>query len=373
MAQNSHSAQDAGYSALSSEHSLFTNAPLGIIITTPEGRLLSVNPAMSRMFGYDSPEKLIESVDGITTQLYADPSDTEELMRLLRENDEVLNYEFRGVHRDGSMIWISINVTTVRDNNGEIIHFQNFITDITERKQVEEELREREAWLDLFFSQALSGTFFVMLDEPLEWNNAADKERLLDYAMTHLRTTRVNQAMLDQYGATEEDFIGLTPKDLFAHDLEQFRFTHRRLFDKGHLRFETREQRLDGRPIIIEGDSICMYDDHGRITGFFGVQSEITQRKQTEEALRESEERFKTVLENLPGGIFAHDLDGRILMVNAQAGKNTGYSREELLRMTVWDIDPYAAPRVDQTALPVHGPRLGERGNSGYPDTIPRG
>ena len=351
MAPNSHSAQYAGYSPSSWEDTLFTNAPLGITITTSEGRLLSVNPAMARMFGYDSPEELIESVKGLTTQLYADPSDREELIRLLEKNGEVRNYECKGVHRDGSLIWTSINVSTVRDNNGEILHFQSFITDITERKQVEQELREREAWLDLFFSQALSGTFFVMLDEPIQWHDAADKERLLDYAMTHLRTTRVNQAMLDQYGATEEDFIGTTPEDLFAHDLEQFRLMHRRLFDNGHLRLETREQRLDGTPIIIEGDYICIYDEHGRITGFFGIQSDITQRKQTEEALRESEERFKTVLENLPGGIFAHDLDGRIILTNAQAAKNTGYSREELLRMTVWDIDPYAASRDDQNTL----------------------
>lgn len=130
MAQNT-SAQDAGYSVPSSEHSLFTNAPIGIIITTPEGRLLSANPAMAKMFGYDSPDELIETVKGNNIQLYADPSDRKELMRLLRDNKEVINYECRGVHRDGSIIWTSINVSTVLDNNGKIIHFQGFITDIT--------------------------------------------------------------------------------------------------------------------------------------------------------------------------------------------------------------------------------------------------
>ncbi|MFW6414990.1 MAG: PAS domain S-box protein [Thermodesulfobacteriota bacterium] len=78
---------------------------------------------------------------------------------------------------------------------------------------------------------------------------------------------------------------------------------------------------------------------------------DITDRKQTEEALRESEERFKTVLENLPGGIFAHDRDGRIRLVNEQACRDTGYSREELLRMSVWDIDPQAVSREDRNNL----------------------
>ena len=147
MAQNNHSAQDAGYLIPSCEHSLFTNAPLGIIMSTPDGRILSANPAIGRMFGYDSPDELIDSVNGMTTQLYAAQPDREEIIRLLRENDEVFNYECRGVHRNGAMIWTSINVSTIRDYNGEITHFQSFISDITQRKQMEEELQQSEELL----------------------------------------------------------------------------------------------------------------------------------------------------------------------------------------------------------------------------------
>src|SRR6056297_1926625 len=118
---------------------LFINAPIGIITTNPDGQLLSANPAMARMFGYDSPDDLIKSVNGLPTQLYANLSDREELMRLLKENDEVLNYECRGIRRDGVMIWTSINASVVRDKNGNIIHFQSFLTDITEYKLLEEE------------------------------------------------------------------------------------------------------------------------------------------------------------------------------------------------------------------------------------------
>ena len=81
------------------------------------------------------------------------------------------------------------------------------------------------------------------------------------------------------------------------------------------------------------------------------TERELQKRCEAEEALRESEERFKNVLENLPGGIFTHDLDGDILMVNAQASKNSGYSKEELLSMKVWDVDPKAAAREDQNKI----------------------
>ncbi len=136
--------------------------------------------------------------------------------------------------------------------------------------------------LDLFFSQSLHGFFFMMLDKPVEWNETVDKEKALDYVFAHQRMTRVNQAMLDQYGADEKDFIGLTPGDFFKHDLVQGRRIWRGLFDQGRWHVETHERRLDGTPIIIEGDYICMYDKKGWITGHFGVQVDITEQKQKE-------------------------------------------------------------------------------------------
>ena len=72
----------------------------------------------------------------------------------------------------------------------------------------------------MFFSQSLSGFFFMMLDEPIDWNENADSEALLDYVVAHRRMTKVNQAMLDQYGAKEEDFTGPTLGDQLAHDHE---------------------------------------------------------------------------------------------------------------------------------------------------------
>ena len=77
----------------------------------------------------------------------------------------------------------------------------------------------------------------------------------------------------------------------------------------------------------------------------------ILLRKQAEEALRESEERFKTIIQNLPGAVFAHDLEGRILFINKTAPLYTGYSEQELLAMTVFDIDSGDFTRDDMYKL----------------------
>jgi PAS domain S-box-containing protein len=80
-------------------------------------------------------------------------------------------------------------------------------------------------------------------------------------------------------------------------------------------------------------------NQQGQISRWFGTCTDIQNGKQIEHALRESEERFRTVLKNLPGGVFAHDLAGKFLLVNDAAAKNTGYSQEELLNLSVEDID----------------------------------
>jgi formate hydrogenlyase transcriptional activator len=158
--------------------------------------------------------------------------------------------------------------------------------------------------LELFFSQSLDGFFFMMLDEPVRWDDTVDKEAVLDQVFDHQRITKVNDAMLAQYGTTREQFLGLTPKDLFRHDLKYGRSVWREFFDRGRLHVETDERRLDGTPIWIEGDYICFYDAEGRITGHFGIQRDVTERKRGEEALRRYNRRLE-VLHDTHRGILA--------------------------------------------------------------------
>ncbi|MEF8823985.1 MAG: PAS domain S-box protein [Desulfohalobiaceae bacterium] len=315
MAQNSHSAQDTGYSALSSEYSLFTNAPLGIIITTPEGRLLSANPAMAKMFGYDSPDELIESVKGNNTQLYADLSDREELIRLLRENDEVLNYECRGIYRDGSIIWTSINVSTVRDTNGKIIHFQGFITDVTESKQLQDRLSRNERFLDAVLESVQDGISIVDPD---------------------LTIRRVNEVMRRWYAQN----LPLEGKKCYA----AYHKAHapcspcptQRSFQSGRMEYEEVPGLPGSSAQWIELFSYPMRNEEGQVDYVTEFVRYISDRKQAEEALRRSENYYRAIFETSGATMLIIEEDTTISHINSNFEKLTGYPRHEVEGKKSW-------------------------------------
>ena len=181
-----------------------------------------------------------------------------------------------------------------------------------EKQRAIEALHKTEEHLDLFFTQSLDGIFFMMLDEPIRWDDTVDKEKILDYVFSHQRITKINDAMLAQYGASSKQFIGQTPNDFFAHDLEQGRKVWRKFFDAGHLDIETDERRFDGTQMWIEGDYVCLYDDEGRITGHFGIQRDVTERKRALDELRKAEIQFRTLVESIPPIVYISGVDQHI-------------------------------------------------------------
>ncbi|HSJ76370.1 MAG TPA: PAS domain-containing protein [Gemmatimonadales bacterium] len=171
--------------------------------------------------------------------------------------------------------------------------------DVTEARQAAEALRESQSLLELFFSQSLDGFFFMMLDQPIAWNETTDKEAALDYIFTHERITKVNTAVLTQFAAREDQMIGRTPAELLAHDIPGARARWREFLDAGHLHQETDERTLDGRPMIIEGDYICLYDREGRLIGHFGIQRDVTQRRQEENEILRSRQELRDLTARL--------------------------------------------------------------------------
>jgi signal transduction histidine kinase len=159
---------------------------------------------------------------------------------------------------------------------------------------------DNERLLELFFSQSMDGFFFMMLDNPVEWTEHVNKDEVIDYVFDHQRMTKLNSAILSQFNATSEDeLLGKTPGQFFAHDLQTAKARWREFFDRGHLHTETDERRLDGTPMRIEGDYMVIYDDAGRIAGHFGIQRDVTAEYLSAEQIRSSRKELRALTARL--------------------------------------------------------------------------
>jgi PAS domain S-box-containing protein len=118
------------------------NAVEGIFQTTPEGQYITVNPALARMAGYDTPEELIEGVADLSKQVYVNPEDRVRYTKLLEEKGIVKGFEAQYYRKDGSIVWVSINAHTARDRTGKMLHYEGTVEDITDRKSADEVFRQ---------------------------------------------------------------------------------------------------------------------------------------------------------------------------------------------------------------------------------------
>jgi len=124
--------------------SIFENAVEGMYQTTPDGRILSANPSMARILGYDSPEELLSSVGDLAKQSYVNPEDRETFGRILSEEGQIVGFQVQQYRKDCSKVWLSLTSRCVRDANGEVLYYEGSLMDITEQREREKAERARE-------------------------------------------------------------------------------------------------------------------------------------------------------------------------------------------------------------------------------------
>jgi PAS domain S-box-containing protein len=135
--------------------SIFENCLEGIFQTTSDGQYISANPALARMYGYESVDELIADLTDITRQLYVQAGRRAEFIQLVREQGKVINFESQIYRRDGSVIWISENARLVRDEvSGEPLYYEGMVQDISRRKAAEEERDQANARLSVQYAVA---------------------------------------------------------------------------------------------------------------------------------------------------------------------------------------------------------------------------
>jgi len=320
---------------------IFESAIEGIYQTTIEGRYLNVNPSFARMFGFSSPQEVIDSVTDISRQLFVYPQTHERMVRMLFEHDKIEGFEAEVYRKDKSKFWISINTHTVRNKAGEILFFEGTNLDITARKLAEEALRKSESLLRTIADNSPDPIFMT--------------DRSGRYIMA-------NPATLAAIGKPAEEVIGKTEEE-FSDDSEMGRAldeNNRRIMESGQT--EVYEETINdrrGRRIYLSTKT-PYFDQNGKVIGLIDISRDITERKRMEEALqrskdeleikvqertrqlseaniviRQSEEKYRELVESARSIILRMDYEGNITFFNEFAEKFFGYSRQEILGRNV--------------------------------------
>ncbi len=290
-------------------HGLVRNAPIGIYMSAPEGGFMAANPALARMLGYTSPEKLEDAISDISAQVYAHPEDEKEFKRLLRDQGEVMDYECQWVRRDGSRFWVSNSVHAIRDQEGEIRYYQGFVVDITGRKQTEEKLRESMEYLAE--EQARLQTITDAMGEGLYVMDASG------------RITFANPAAASLLGYNREELLGQVGHDMFHYHLEEngnrsgienCPFFQTVLQEQSYFNKEW-FQRKDGEVFPVEVSSRPIVEQ-GEVVAAVTVFMDISKRENAETRFRENERFLSSMIESIQEGISALDPDLTIKYVN---------------------------------------------------------
>jgi PAS domain S-box-containing protein len=223
--------------------------------------------------------------------------------------------EFRWIGKDKRIVCVRAHTIIICDADGKSIGMRGVVTDITERKRADENLRASEEKYRTILERMEEGYAEV------------------DLAGTYVF---VNDSFCRITGRSKSELLGVSYKEIFDREHRQLLFdTYHNVYETGEpiQGFEFEVTRKDGTKRFVEESVSLKRDAEGRPIGFMGIRRDCTDRKQAEEALRESEERYRDLVENAHDIIYTHDLQGRYTSMNKAGGVITGYTREEALAL----------------------------------------
>lgn len=240
---------------------IFENAIEGIFQTTPEGKVITANTTFASMYGYGSPQEMIETVTDIGKEVYVNPEDRARFKKMCEEQGSVEGFEEQVYRKDRGKAWVSLNARAVRDENGNTLYYEGTIEDITQRKEMEDALRRSEERYRTFIDTTSDGVFL--------------KDHQLRYAI-------VNKMFRRFFNKTEDEIIGKTDFDWRSKkDAEGAR-----RIDLKSLRTSSisiTEEVVNNRIYEIRTFAVNLGETSKGIGGFV---RDITERKKTEEELK---------------------------------------------------------------------------------------
>ena len=291
--------------------SLVENATVGIYRTTPQGRILMANPTMVRMLGYEDFQEL--AARNLEKQELGPGYARRAFREHVERDGEVKGLESAWTRPDASVIFVRESARVVRGESGNVLCYDGIVEDITERKRAEEALIEERHLLHTLMDNLPDVIYFK------------DRES---------RFTRINKAHAKQFGLSDPaQAVGKTDFDFFTAEHAQEAYNdEQEIIRTGQpmVGKEEKETWPDGRVTWVSTTKMPLRDANGNIIGTFGVSRDITERKRAEEALRESEEKYRALVSNIPDVSWTLDAKSRFVFISSNIERVSGFSPDEV-------------------------------------------
>jgi PAS domain S-box-containing protein len=290
---------------------LFESFREGILVVTPGGQLLDANPALVRILGYGSKDEL-QAVN--FREMYADPSDRDAVIREIEAKGAMHDREIVMRRKDGKHIHCLASGFAMRDASGRPIRMHGTLIDITERREMERRLQQEQS-----FIRRIVASFPEMIA-------VLDREGRFIYVSDHVERV---------LGWPASQYVG---RDFGTRSSEEDKAKLHRTFQRivrgednlGQVEFRSPHADGSSRDLLLTARPF--FDDDGKISGLVTCTRDITERKRMEEALRDSEERVRLMVEGVTDyAIFMLDPDGRVASWNRGAERIKGYEANDII------------------------------------------
>ena len=337
---------------------IYMSAVEGIFRSTPEGRFISANPAIAHMLGYDSPDELIRVVRNISVDLFVDPEDRIRFTNALKQEVVLKNYEVKCHHKSGATIWGLLNIRIIRDDAGNVVFFEGTCQDITERKLADNFLQIQLTLIKaLTTSHTTKEAFEFILD-------AAMSVEGLDSGGIYVVDPDTGAVDLIVHHGVSPEFVELISH--FAADAPQvlqvktgipFYGRYKDLRQPGSDEIRDREgvTSVASIPVVHEGHLIAIMNIASHLLDDIPVHirklletiaahiSGALADIHTEEALRESEERYRGLFTYITSGVVVYRVlgDGKDFIVtdfNPAAEAIEQIQRDEVIGKSVSEV-----------------------------------
>jgi PAS domain S-box-containing protein len=304
---------------------LYNDAIVGLYRTTPNGEILLVNSTLIKMLGFQSSEDLTSK--NIKDAGFGPSYDRRQFIDQIERDGEIKEMEAIWICRNGKKIFVRESAKAIRDFNGKILYFDGTVEDITERKRAEKELESSYSILNASLESTADGILIVDGNGSIiKWNQKFAEmwgipATILD---EHDDNTAINHILNNlRY---PDDFLA-TVRDLYANpeksSFEKLDFKDGRIFER-----YSQPQKIDNKVV-------------GRVWSF----RDVTERYSIEKSLKLSEEKYRTIFENVQDLFFETSIDGTIIEISPSIEilSKGLYRREELIGKSMYDFysDPY--------------------------------